>query len=230
MNLFLIIFWIAGITSLTLLGSYYARRYNKPDLLIGLYVTFILTSQILAVKIVSFNLIYKEFYAPSAILIFSVTFLITDIVNEKFGRQEVHRMILISFISQIAMVFFLWLGTELPPAPFWSMHDAWKNIFSFIPRITIASWIAFLISENLDAYIFDLLKKITKGRHLWIRNVFSSLPSLFLDSIIFISIAFIGVMPILPLITGQVVIKWLVCIVNIPFMYLNRWILKSKNN
>ena len=226
--MFILILWIIGITSFTLLGSWYVKKYNKPDLLIALYVTFILVAQILAIKISAFDLGFKTFFAPSGILVFSITYLLTDIVNEKFGRREVQKMILIAFVSQVAMVFFFWLGVIFPAAPFWQMQDVWKQIFGLVPRITAASWVAFLISENVDAIIFSYFKEKTKGKYLWMRNAFSSLPALALDSILFITIAFLGVSPIWPLILGQITIKWLVGLVNIPFMYFNKWIMGNK--
>lgn len=134
-------------------------------------------------------------------------------------------MILIAFVSQIAMVFFFWLGVKFPPAPFWTIQGTWEQIFNLVPRITLASWVAFLITENFDAYVYSWFKKLTKGKYLWTRNAFSSIPALLLDSLIFIPIAFFGVMPILPLIIGQTAVKWLVGLVNIPFMYLNKAIL-----
>lgn len=228
MSLTLLIFWIIGITSFTLLGSWYARKYNRADLLIGLYVTFVLVAQVLATKISAFDLGFKTFFGPSGVLVFSLTYLFTDIVNEKFGRKETQKMILIAFVSQIAMVFFFWLGVKFPPAPFWTIQETWGQIFNLVPRITLASWVAFLITENFDAYVFSWFKKITKGKHLWTRNAFSSIPALLLDSLIFIPIAFLGVMPISPLIIGQTAVKWLVGLVNVPFMYLNKAIL-SKN-
>lgn len=225
MNLTLLIFWIIGITSFTLLGSWYARKYNKSDLLIGLYVTFVLVAQVLAAKISAFDLGFNTFFGPSGVLVFSITYLLTDIVNEKFGRKETQKMILIAFVSQIAMVFFFWLGVNFPPAPFWTIQGTWEQIFNLVPRITLASWIAFLITENFDAYVYSWFKKLTKGKYLWTRNVFSSIPALLLDSLIFIPIAFLGAMPILPLIIGQTAVKWLVGLINIPFMYLNKAIL-----
>jgi len=225
MNLILLIFWIISVTSFTLLGSWYARKYNRADLLIGLYVTFVLVAQVLATKISVFDLGFGTFFGPSGVIVFSLTYLMTDIVNEKFGRKETHRMILIAFISQIAMVFFFWLGVKFQPAPFWTIQETWGQIFNLVPRITIASWIAFLITENFDAYVFSWFKILTKGKYLWMRNTFSSIPALLLDSIIFIPLAFLGVMPILPLIIGQTAVKWLVGLVNIPFMYLNKAIL-----
>lgn len=225
MSLTLLIFWISGITSFTLLGSWYARKYNKSDLLIGLYVTFVLTAQVLAAKISAFDLGFATFFGPSGVLVFSITYLLTDIVNEKFGRKETQKMILVAFVSQIAMVFFFWLGVKFTPAPFWTMQSSWEQIFNLVPRITFASWISFLITENLDAYIYAWFKIFTKGKYLWMRNAFSSIPSLFLDSLIFIPIAFFGIMPIVPLIAGQTSVKWLVGLINIPFMYLNKAIL-----
>jgi uncharacterized integral membrane protein (TIGR00697 family) len=225
MSVTLLIFWIIGITSFTLLGSWYARKYNKSDLLIGLYVTFVLVAQVLAAKISAFDLGFNTFFGPSGVLVFSITYLLTDIVNEKFGRKETQKMILIAFVSQIAMVFFFWLGVKFPPAPFWTIQETWEQIFNLVPRITLASWVAFLITENFDAYVYSWFKKLTKGKYLWTRNAFSSIPALLLDSLIFIPIAFFGVMPILPLIIGQTAVKWLVGLVNIPFMYLNKAIL-----
>lgn len=230
MNLGTLIIWIIGVTSFTLLGSWYAKKFNKSDLLLGLYVAFILVAQILAAKISAFNLGFKTFYGPSGVLVFSVTYLLTDIVNEKFGRKETQKMILIGLISQIAMVFFLWLGVIFPPAPFWTIQDTWQQIFSMLPRITISGWVAFIVSENIDAYIFAWFKKITKGKHLWARNVFSSIPSLLIDSLIFMPLAFGGILPVLPLIIGQTSIKWLVGLINIPFMYLNKAIIGKSHS
>ena len=214
-----------GITSFTLLGAWYAKRFERPDALIGLYVVFVALSQIVAAKVAKYDLGFVTVTAPAAVLIYSVTYLFTDIVNERFGRREVHKMILIAFVTQLAMVFFLWLGTELPPAPFWKDQKAWESIVGVVPRITVASWVAFLVSENLDAWVFDMFRRLTKGRHLWMRNAFSSVPALTIDTFLFISIAFWGRMPMIPLIQGQLYTKWLVGLINIPFMYFNRWLM-----
>ena len=173
----------------------------------------------------AFDFGFVTFFATAATLVFSVTFLLTDIVNEKFGRKETQKMIFIAFATQVAVALFIWLAINLEPAPFWPDQEIFAKIIGFAPRIMLASWIAFLISENVDAYIFAWFKKVTNGRHLWMRNAFSSIPSMSLDTVIFVTIAFYGVQPLLPLITGVLVIKWLVGVVDIPFMYLNRRIM-----
>ncbi len=223
-----LILWILIISAFTFIGSWYARKYNKADLMIALYTSFVIISNIIAVKIVQFDFFSYQIFAPAAIIVFSVTFLMTDVVNEKFGRKETHKMILIAFICQIAVALFLFIAVTLKPAPFWTGQESFGLLFGQVPRIIFASWIAFLISENLDAIIFDWFKKKTKGKHLWMRNVFSSLPAMLLDSLIFVTIAFYGTMAFAALISvifGQMIIKWLVGIINIPFMYLNRRIM-----
>lgn len=213
------------ITCFSTFGAWYARKYNRPDALIALYVAFVLFSNIAATKIADFDLGFFNFYAPASVLIFSVTFLLTDVVNEKFGRKETHKMIFIAFITQIAISLFSLVILSLNPAPFWNNQEAFNIIFGQVPRIVLASWTAFLISENLDAFIFDWFKKITHGKHLWMRNAFSSIPSMTIDSVIFVTIAFYGLQPIGILILGLTVTKWLVGIIDIPFMYLNRWVM-----
>lgn len=188
----LVILTILVVSVLTSVGSYYARRFERPDGLIALYVLFVALSQIIASKIAEFDLLFVKVQAPAAVLIFAVTFLITDIVNEKFGRQETHRMILLTFVTQIIMVIFLFVGGKLPPANFWEHQDAWNRLLGVVPRITFASLATFIISENLDAILFSLVRRVTKGRHLWARNIFSTIPSLSVDTILFVTLAFAG--------------------------------------
>jgi len=224
----LIILWIILITAFSLFGSWYARKYDRTDALVGLYVAFVLISNVLAFKIATFDLGFVTFYATAGVLVFSVTFLMTDIVNEKFGRKETHKMIFIAFLTQVAVTLFIYLAIMLPGAPFWTGQEAFVSIFGFVPRVILASWISFLISENFDAILYAMFKKATGGKHLWMRNAFSSIPSMALDTVIFVTIAFYGIQPLVPLITGVLVLKWLVGIVDIPFMYLNRWMMYRK--
>jgi queuosine precursor transporter len=219
------VFWILLITAITFLGAWYARRYERPDALIALYVTFVILSQIIAVKIAQFDLGFWTVTAPAAAIIYPVTYLFTDVVNEKFGRIVTHRMIAIAFAANLAMVFFLWLASNLTPAPFWGNQAGWNAIFGMVPRITLASMVAFLASENLDALVYSWTRKITRGKHLWMRSVFSSIPALTIDTFIFITIAFYGTMPLGDLFTGQIATKYLVGLISVPFLYFNRWIM-----
>jgi len=234
--------WIVVIFVSTTLISQYIKMQNREDVAIALFVLFITMSQILAAKIGDFTVFNYQITAPVAVLIFPFTFQITDMVNENFGQKATHRMIFIAFITQIFMAIFIWFSIEVPAAPFWGFDWAsdpveaqqfWLNFFGSTIRITIASWISFIITENLDAILFAKLKKWTKGKNLWIRNVFSDIPTLALDSVLFISIAFGGEFPlddILLMIWGQLLTKWFFGVIDTPFMYLSRGIINGKIN
>ena len=234
--------WIVVIFVSTTLISQYIKMQNREDVAIALFVLFITMSQILAAKIGDFTVFNYQITAPVAVLIFPFTFQITDMVNENFGQKATHRMIFIAFITQIFMAIFIWFSIEVPAAPFWGFDWAsdpveaqqfWLNFFGSTIRITIASWISFIITENLDAILFAKLKKWTKGKNLWIRNVFSDIPTLALDSVLFISIAFGGEFPldvILIMIWGQLLTKWFFGVIDTPFMYLSRGIINGKIN
>ncbi|MBI5023057.1 MAG: queuosine precursor transporter [Candidatus Magasanikbacteria bacterium] len=229
MTVSLAIFWIIIVSLFGVLGAWYARRYNRPDALIALYVTLVVFSNIAVSKTIAFDFGFIQFFAPATVLIFSVTFLLTDIVNERFGKKETERMILIALFSQIALICFSYLVLKARGAPFFQNQSAFEALLSNAPRIVIASLISFFISENVDAYLFHWFRTLTGGKHLWMRNVFSYIPAMLLDSVLFITLAFYGVMPIIPLIIGLSAIKWFVGIVDIPFMYLSRAILNVES-
>jgi hypothetical protein len=234
--------WIVVIFVSTTLISQYIKMQKREDVAIAFYVLFITMSQILAAKIGDFSIFGYQITAPVAVLIFPFTFQITDMVNENFGRKRTHRMIFIAFITQIFMSIFIWFSIEVPAAPFWGFdwlsnpteaQQFWLNFFGSTVRITIASWISFIITENLDAILFAKLKKWTKNKNLWVRNVFSDIPTLALDSLLFIIIAFGGVFPldlILTMIWGQLLTKWFFGFIDTPFMYLSRGIINGKIN
>ena len=224
--------WVLVIFFATLLISQYIKMQKREDVAIAFYILFITMSQILAAKIGDFSIGTYLITAPVAVLIFPFTFQITDMVNENFGRKKTHRMIFIAFITQILMAIFIWFSIEIPGFPFWSATDQlfWISFFGSTIRITLASWISFIITENLDALIYSKLKKLTRGKNLWIRNIFSDIPTLALDSVIFVSIAFGGLLPIWPIIWGQLLTKWFFGVVDTPFMYLSRGIVDGKIN
>lgn len=237
-----LLIWIIVIFVSTALISQYIKYQNREDVAVAFYILFITMSQILAAKIGDFSVAGYQITAPVAVLIFPFTFQITDMVNENFGQKRTHRMIFIAFITQILMSLFIWFSIEVPAAPFWGFdwgsnpieaQQFWFNFLGSTIRITIASWISFFITENLDAILYAKLKKWTKDKNLWIRNVFSDIPTLALDSVIFISIAFGGEFPIsviLLMIWGQLLTKWFFGVIDTPFMYISRWIISGKIN
>jgi len=226
MTLPLAVIWSAVIALFALGGAWYVRAFNRSDAILAFYVTLAVASSIFASKTISFDFGFAEFFAPGAVLIFSVTFLLTDIINEKFGKKEVYRMILLGLLAQVAFLVFSYLVLNAAAAPFFTNQAAFEAVFGMVPRIVLAGLLAFLVSELLDANLYQWLRTLTGGKHLWMRNVFSSLPAMAIDSVVFVSFAFWGVMPLLPLVIGLTVTKWLVGIVDIPFMYAARAIMR----
>lgn len=230
MSLIVLLVWAALMSACAVGAAWYARRFARADALIALYVLIVVSANLVAAKIVSFDLGFMSFFAPAATLIFSITFLLTDIVNERFGRAETQRMIWIAVFAQLVFLAISYMVIQATPAPFFGNQAAFEIILSAVPRIALASIVTFIVSESLDAYIFARLKRYTAGKHLWMRNAFSSLPAMAIDSVLFVTLAFYGTMEILPLITGLIVIKWIIGILDIPFMYLARAVLGSASS
>ena len=222
MTLSLALLWTLIISAFTILGAYYARKSGRPDALVAFYTTFVVFANIAASKTIAFDFGFTTLFAPGAVLIFSVTFLLTDIVNERFGKKETQGMILIALFAQIAVVLFSALIVMAKPAPLFTGQGAFETFLGSVPRVVFASLIAFYVSENIDAHLFQWFRKLTGGKHLWMRNALSSLPAMLVDSTLFVTIAFFGTMPVLQLIIGLSIVKWLVGVVDIPFMYLAR--------
>ena len=233
----ILIVWVIVIFVSTVFISQYIKMQNREDVAIALYVLFITMAQIMAAKIGDFSIFGIEITAPTAVIIFPFTFQITDMVNESFGRKATHRMIFIAFVTQIFMTIFIWFSIEINPANFWGFDFGsnpseaqafWTTFFGSAIRITIASWISFIITENLDALLYSKIRDLTGGKQLWIRNVFSDIPMLALDSFIFVTIAFLGVINIWPVIFGQILTKWFFGVLDTPFMYLARGIIDGR--
>jgi uncharacterized integral membrane protein (TIGR00697 family) len=128
----------------------------------------------------------------------------------------------------------------LTPAPFFGFEEAWKSLFGLSIRITAASWIAFLICSNLDAYVFAKLKQrfikrenkfkldTSVNPYVWLRSSVSDALDLTLDSLIFVTLAFFGVMPVIPLIIGQIISKNIVGFIDNPwFVWYKRMLRKG---
>src|SRR6185369_6181540 len=141
MTLSLFVFWVVIVSLLTSAAAFYAKRYQRSEALVALFVTLILFANIAASKVIMFDLGFTQIFAPAAVLIFAVTFLLTDIVNEKFGRVETQRMILIAFCSQIVLVLFSYLAVHTVSAPFFLNQAAFETVLGSVPRIVVASLI-----------------------------------------------------------------------------------------
>ncbi len=224
----LILAWICAMGVSVLGATYWARRSGRSDALAALFITLVLVSNLIASKIVGFDFYFFTLFAPAATIFFSVTFLLSDIINERFGRAEAQRAIVLAELAQVAFIAYTYIALVMAPAPFFGGQVAFEFVLSAVPRIALAGLVTFFISETLDAYLYAWFREVTEGRHLWLRYALSSIPAMLIDSTLFVVLAFAGTQPLIPLIVGLTVIKYLVGLVNAPMMYAARAVLREE--
>lgn len=183
-------------------------------------------------QVLSNKLVLVGPYAiPAGTLLFSMSFLVTDVLSEKWGKKYAQIGVWAGFIGAITLIISLYIVLSWgAPAFAQEKSEIFESALSLTPRIFLAGFIAYLISEHLDVLLFSKLKKATDGKHLWLRNNLSTIISQFINTILFITIAFYGVAPIFPLIVGQYFIKVLIAICDTPFIYLIIRFLKNIEN
>jgi uncharacterized integral membrane protein (TIGR00697 family) len=170
-----------------------------------IFVTCLVISNIIAVKLVMVG----GLILPAAIVIFPVSYLLADVLTEVYGFRAARRVIWLGFFCNLLAVAAIYVGEYLPAAGFWPDQVAYDKILGATPRILAASFLAYLVGEFANTIIMSRLKVAMAGRHLWLRAIGSTLVGQGLDSAVFISIAFAGVMPT-PILLGTIVTQWLV--------------------
>jgi uncharacterized integral membrane protein (TIGR00697 family) len=182
-----------------------ARHSNWFLLVAALFVTALIVSNIIAVKLID----VAGFILPAAIIIFPVSYILGDVLTEVYGYARARQVIWLGFLCNLVAVVAIWIGGMLPAAGFWGGQEAYDAILGTVPRILAASFVAYLIGELVNAYVLARLKVAMEGRHLWVRTIGSTLVGQLLDSAVFITIAFAGVMPA-EVLVGAIVTQWLV--------------------
>ena len=192
-----------------------------------LFATCLIVANIIAVKLVSIG----GWVVPAGVIAYPLTFLFTDVIAELYGRKVASRVIWVGFGVSVLMVILIFWGGLLPPAPFWEGQSAYESILRMVPRITLASMIAYLVSQHHDIFAFHFWRQKTKGRFLWLRNNASTMVSQALDTGIFITIAFWGTVPtgiLTNMLLTQYVIKLVIAAVDTPFCYVLVGLLRER--
>ena len=192
-----------------------------------LFATCLLVANIIAVKLVAVG----GWIVPAGVIAYPLTFLFTDVIAELYGRKITSRVVWVGFGVSILMVILVFGGGLLPPASFWEGQSAYESILGMVPRITLASMIAYLVSQHHDVFAFHFWRQKTKGRFLWLRNNASTMVSQALDTGIFITIAFWGTVPagtLTNMMLSQYVIKLVIAVFDTPFCYLLVGLLRER--
>jgi uncharacterized integral membrane protein (TIGR00697 family) len=159
---------------------------------------------------------------PVAIIVFPLSYILADVLTEVWGYAAARRVIWLGFAANALMVAVIWIGGEIPPAPFWQGQAAYREILGQSPRILVASFAAYLLGEFANAFVLAKLKVATGGRWLWLRTIGSTVVGQALDSTVFITLAFAGTVPagLLPtIVAGQWGVKVLYEAAATPLTY-----------
>jgi uncharacterized integral membrane protein (TIGR00697 family) len=180
-------------------------RYSQWFLIVvSVFVACLITANIVAVKLVDlFGLIL-----PAAILIFPVSYIIGDVLTEVYGYRQARKVIWLGFLCNLIVVAAIWVAQILPAASFWDGQKAYERILGYTPRILAASFLAYLLGEFANSFVLAKMKIATHGRWLWMRTIGSTLVGQGLDSLVFISLAFAGTIPMNAL-AQAIVTQWL---------------------
>ena len=195
------------------------EKETKYIILVGLFIMALTVSALIGVKIIP---LWGIAFSATAIT-FPITFLVTDIISEVWGKKKAHQVIWIGFFTTIIAFILVFIAITLPSAPFWKGQEAYAQTLGLVGRIVFGGLIAYIISQHHDVWAFHFWKVKTRNKHLWFRNNASTVVSQLINTVIFVPIVFYGVLPNSALITtmlGHFLIKVIFAIADTPFVYL----------
>ncbi|MBY6051499.1 queuosine precursor transporter [Cytobacillus oceanisediminis] len=155
---------------------------------------------------------------------YGTAFLVTDILNEKYGKEEAKKAVWLGFFTLLSMTLIMQMVLMFKPHETDFAQESLSTLFSVLPRIAAGSLAAYLVSQFTDVYIFTYLKKkFPKDGQFWIRNNGSTMISQLLDTLVFTSIAFLGVFPLeewIQIFITTYLLKFIVAVLDTPFGYI----------
>lgn len=160
------------------------------DVAVALFVASLLTANIIAVKLITIG----PLILPAGVVIFPVSYILGDVLTEVYGYRYARRAIWLGFLGNLVAVIAIYLAGVLPAPVFWDGQTAFDTILGFTPRLLLASFVAYLFGEFANSTVLAKMKIMTKGRHLWARTIGSTIVGQGLDSVVFIALAFGGLM------------------------------------
>lgn len=215
-------------------------KIRKFDLVVALYIFGVMSAELMGAKtfpLTDFS--WMHLNASVAIFVLPLLFTLTDVVVEVHGKERARSMVWSGLIVVALLFLFAVLAVHLPPSHrFSSSESAYDKVFGLTARISLASLTAFAISEFLDVFIFAKLREKLHKKALWLRNNLSNFVSMFVDSLIFIFLAFYsfsyGFGDNLSFLFGLIIPYWLIkcslSVVETPLVYLGvRWLRADKD-
>lgn len=209
-------------------------KIQKLDLLIAIYIFCIAVSEFMGAKTFPILTSPIKLNASVAIFVVPVIFSINDVISEVFGKERARSVVWSGLVVILLILLFSLLATYLPPSErFKGTEKAYDVIFTNSIRIAIASLTAFAAADFLDVYIFSKVRESLGKKALWFRNNLSNFISQFVDTTIFMGLAFYALdKPLLEnagflwsLILPYWLLKTFMSVIETPFVYLGvRWL------
>ena len=223
---------------------------NSKNKLLAQKLYFFLSSIFITALVVS-NLIFQKFFSwypfnfevfgiklfelSVGVLPYPITFLITDIISEIFGKRKANQVVVMGILASIFSICLLLLGDVLPASSSSPIDDKTFNlVFSASPLAVLASMSAYLIAQFLDIRIYHFWKQLTQGKYLWLRNNFSTFSSQIIDSTTVIALlCFFDILAwdlFLGLVLSSITFKIVVAVIDTPLLYLLVGLIRKKFN
>lgn len=166
------------------------RQFRAFDVVMAAFVAILLLSNLIgAAKLATVG----GFTFGAGILFFPIGYVIGDVLTEVYGYAHARRCIWVGFSALLFMAFMSWVVVSLPPAAGWSGQEAYESVFGQVPRIVLASIVAFWAGEFVNSFVLARMKIMTHGKYLWTRTIGSTVFGQAVDSVIFYPLAFLGV-------------------------------------
>ena len=157
-----------------------------------LFIMCYVVSNLMAVKVIGF---FGLFYFDAGTITFPLAYMLGDVLTEIWGYKTARKTIILAFLCNIFVVICTQIGVWLPSPDYLDpTASAYNTVFSYVPRIVLGSLTGFLLGELSNAWLMDRIKSRTKGRHLWVRTIGSSIVGYLFDTVPFVLIAFLGVL------------------------------------
>ncbi|WP_077288693.1 MULTISPECIES: queuosine precursor transporter [unclassified Thermosipho (in: thermotogales)] len=221
-----IVLMVANFSGILIFYKYFGKT--------GLFIWTTLATIIANIQVIKTVELFG-FVATLGNIVYGTTFLVTDILSENYGKKEARKAVLVGFLSLITMTIMMQIALLFKPDASDFSQEALVTIFSFMPRIVIASLSAYWLSQMHDIWAFHIWKKkFPQTKYLWIRNNLSTMISQLIDSFVFCFIAFWNVYELnvfWSILWTTYFFKWIVAAADTPFLYIAKFLFdKGKIN
>lgn len=209
-------------------------RYDWLFLVLaGLFVSSLVLANAMVFKFVDVPLPFVGLATISiGVLPYPITFLCTDLISELYGKKRAHAIVLTGFVVSVYMLGLLQLGRVLPVSHLQDemIQEHYMAVFGQSGRAIVGSMAAYLLAQLIDVRLYHFWRRLTDGRHLWLRNNASTMLSQMVDTTVVVTVLFAGVWTwsqIGAVILASYAYKLLVAAADTPLLYLGSSVFRS---